>query len=1307
MFNRVLLSLFFLSAFNHTFAQGLEGVIVERYYMSDANDAADAANNGAVVPLTAGSTTFRVFIDMAPNYEFSQIFGNAAHNLLVSSTADFYNDPSYGIIINPGTISASNIRKRTAMIDSWFTTGGASNGKVGVLKVEDTDGTVGNQHNLLQNNAGGCYGVPINGSGAQDGLTPNSSSTYIVPNALGLGNALDVLDQTAGNNIVISNGAIAALGGIVGPTSTNRVLIAQFTTIGVLSFSLNVQLVNTITGAVENYVASSPGAGELTHPTLSYNSNTAPTISLLSPQNGTTIGYGNYTISASANDNLGSVSTVEFFVDGASIGSDNTAPYEIVYNATVGNHAIYAVASDSDCLTAQSSTANVTVSSNQAPNISLTAPSTAVEGSLLTFTASASDPDGSITQVEFYVDGILIGSDNTAPFTANWAAVLGIDQVITAEATDNTGLSTVSNVVLLSVNPNIFPTVSVTYPFSTTDITAPEMVSLTANANDVDGSIVSVAFYVNGELVGTATSEPYVVNWLSMPGPTEIYAVATDSNGAQTTSNSVNLVVLDPSTQPYAVGSITQSCEVPTFCAPILVSPAFQISNVIGFDITLTYNPSDLVPSGNSSLNTDLIPNSQYASINLNTSIAGQVQVSVTLNGNAPAGTSFNGYGVLGCIEFNRLSGLGTNDSTLVGISNLIESYVSGPVSVLANSANMYSVGNTSIHGIVSYLESNTALNVDEAFEVNDTYTEVFGVDASIITNPNSPAVCDADGTFIHDLNFGTSLIIHREITNSQSIQSVVNGADARIGKLLLDNQLTPTLGQILALDVNLDGFVTAGDISQMNQRAALMIEEYQQAWNYDNQGNSNGQPSKDWIFVDGSRLSTPAFQLSSTYPADDQIGFSVSRVPTVPFIVPSLAVDFVQNSPICQDWSTENYRAILLGDADGSYATSSINTSDTLVFDLSQATFTTVGASDYIEVPVVSSFNSSDLQSFDIATKFNLNKLSFVEATTSNSNVELLSYFNSNDDVLRVVASTNGNAQLDNAVVLVKLKFEVLSDCSAITSQDFNSIETWLNGNSSEHKFIDGATLPNPIQVLTAAPFCAGSPIDFSYGDQIEGLNITSYEWTFGDGTLANGQTVSVPFSSPGEITIQLNLTAVNGCNYQIPGTLFVSTSPQPSFTYSIGADGQTVNFTNASTIGAGSISSYSWDFGDTQVSNEVDPVHTYATSGSYTITLSAVSALGCSADFSQLINTVGIQEETAFGLNLYPVPAQDYLFIGYNAPIQFEIVDMQGRVVLTHGAILSSSPSIVDMRSLTSGMYILVANSSGRIQSMQFVKE
>ena len=98
------LSLILLS----TFAQaqnGLEGVIVEKYYISNAADAA-----GSVGALPAGSVTYRVYADLLPGYKFQVLYGVAAHPLKITSTANFFNNEDFGAV-TPNSISLNNTKK--------------------------------------------------------------------------------------------------------------------------------------------------------------------------------------------------------------------------------------------------------------------------------------------------------------------------------------------------------------------------------------------------------------------------------------------------------------------------------------------------------------------------------------------------------------------------------------------------------------------------------------------------------------------------------------------------------------------------------------------------------------------------------------------------------------------------------------------------------------------------------------------------------------------------------------------------------------------------------------------------------------------------------------------------------------------------------------------------------------------------------------------------------------------------------------------------------------------------------------------
>lgn len=92
---------------------------------------------------------------------------------------------------------------------------------------------------------------------------------------------------------------------------------------------------------------------------------TPPTVNLTAPANGATVS-GTVTLTASASDAVG-VTRVEFFVDGALVGSDSAAPFELAWNSTSvanGTRALSAKAFDAAGNSATDADTSVTVSNS-------------------------------------------------------------------------------------------------------------------------------------------------------------------------------------------------------------------------------------------------------------------------------------------------------------------------------------------------------------------------------------------------------------------------------------------------------------------------------------------------------------------------------------------------------------------------------------------------------------------------------------------------------------------------------------------------------------------------------------------------------------------------------------------------------------------------------------------------------------------------------------------------------------------------------------------------------------------------------
>jgi hypothetical protein len=207
------------------------------------------------------------------------------------------------------------------------------------------------------------------------------------------------------------------------------------------------------TGVLDNVTVQVPAVNQL------------PTVSLTTPVNGATFtAPATVAVAASASDSDGTVVRVDFYAESTLIGTDTTSPFSVTWNdVSAGSYQLTAVARDNAGSTTTSAAVNITVNPavNQAPTVSLTAPAngaTFTAPATISITATASDTDGTITSVEFYVDGTtLIGSDTTSPYGVTWSNVPAGTYQLTAVARDNSDGMTVSAARSVTVSDPAMP----------------------------------------------------------------------------------------------------------------------------------------------------------------------------------------------------------------------------------------------------------------------------------------------------------------------------------------------------------------------------------------------------------------------------------------------------------------------------------------------------------------------------------------------------------------------------------------------------------------------------------------------------------------------------------------------------------------------------------------------------------------------------------------------------------------------------------------------------------------------------------
>ncbi len=176
-------------------------------------------------------------------------------------------------------------------------------------------------------------------------------------------------------------------------------------------------------------------------------------VNITSPTNGSVYLAGNsINVSVAASSIASTITKVDLYDGATFVGTASTAPYTfVITNAPPGSNSIIAVATDSLSQVVTSGVVRVLVAN---PGITITSPS---EDSIfqgtnpITVSVYGLLPAGSITNVNFFVDGQPFGEDATVPFSAVWTNVTGGSHRLTATGRDDSGNSYVATPVNFGV----------------------------------------------------------------------------------------------------------------------------------------------------------------------------------------------------------------------------------------------------------------------------------------------------------------------------------------------------------------------------------------------------------------------------------------------------------------------------------------------------------------------------------------------------------------------------------------------------------------------------------------------------------------------------------------------------------------------------------------------------------------------------------------------------------------------------------------------------------------------------------------
>lgn len=177
-------------------------------------------------------------------------------------------------------------------------------------------------------------------------------------------------------------------------------------------------------------------------------------------------------------------------------------------------------------------------------------------------------------------------------------------------------------------------------------------------------------------------------------------------------------------------------------------------------------------------------------------------------------------------------------------------------------------------------------------------------------------------------------------------------------------------------------------------------------------------------------------------------------------------------------------------------------------------------------------------------------------------------------------------------------------------------------NSNECANEF----TMPisvyaTPVPSISSSIDEGCSPLNVTFTSNA--ISNAEYTWTANGIPIGYGETFSHSFIDAGCYDINL-IVNINGCTSDVFNDNMICVQSNPNVSFSaypntLENSSEIVKFLD-NTIGA---VSYTWDFGDSTSSTEINPLHVYNNvSNSITVTLTAVSSSGCKGNYSLTLN-------------------------------------------------------------------------------------
>lgn len=189
-------------------------------------------------------------------------------------------------------------------------------------------------------------------------------------------------------------------------------------------------------------------------------------------------------------------------------------------------------------------------------------------------------------------------------------------------------------------------------------------------------------------------------------------------------------------------------------------------------------------------------------------------------------------------------------------------------------------------------------------------------------------------------------------------------------------------------------------------------------------------------------------------------------------------------------------------------------------------------------------------------------------------------------------------------------------------------------DGCSADTAYTQITVFPSPTANFSSTnQICENDTIFFTNLSTITTGTIVSYTWDFGDSTATSVDPNPVHvYDTAGVFNVWLFVNSLNGCVDSISYPITIYDKPSVDFSFTTAClNEQPIQFSDSTDLLFGNIIQTIWDFGDGNSSISINPTHTYAVDGTYTVRLLKTSSNGCTDSISKTII-------------VFPIPTADF---------------------------------------------------------------